>query len=154
MRKWILLLAYFLLSWTAWAGPKEEIEASYSKMNQAARYKFIEGMLGARLADFEAFDPKGKRINLRFEKRQLAGLLSRALKIQAETRVLKVQERGEDMEAEVQETLQVSLAQTPESPVQELVVLSHSKDLWVRTPERWRLKSSHVVEQSIKPAAK
>ncbi len=131
------------------ADNRSEIEALYEKSNAAAQYKFLEGMLSPRTADFRGFDLKGKPINVRLETQQLSALLRRATSVKAETKVLSFQVSGVSARVRIEDKLTMSLAEAPEAPVKTLVFNSSSEDQWLKTGGSWRLKESRVLSQSL-----
>ncbi|MHB2016717.1 MAG: hypothetical protein ACYCW6_07195 [Candidatus Xenobia bacterium] len=133
---------------------QQAIRAAYDRCQEAAELRFVEGMLSDRTPDFQAQDPRGKPLNLRFERRRLRSMLNRALTVHDSTHIDNFScSDGKHAMCHIRDDFEL-LMPAPDNSFLHYTIHSVCEDNWLLTSEGWRLRKTRIVQQTVekKPA--
>jgi hypothetical protein len=159
MLRKLLLIGLILLPCTLLAsaqddednGPEAKVKQAYEATCLAASRMFVDGILSVRAMDFEAFDAKGHRVDGPFERTRYRNLFERALSVKKKAIVSNFKLLNpKSAQCEVHE---IDVFEIEEPRVKEpstWTLDSRSKDSWALVDGKWKLKQSHILDQTFK----
>lgn len=144
-----------LLSASAFAGPRESIEAAYQRTYQAAALKYLYGMQAHRAATFRAYDADGLEVDLEKEQLWLRGYLRQAIEVKEDGRLLSFRQLdARTVDCTVLDTIEF-LRLTDSTKRTKVItrVVTRSKDRWRLTADGWKQTECRLVKQTVHDTA-
>lgn len=127
---------------------RDENESLYRKCYEAARLKFLDGMLAPRSPEFKAFGADEQEINILGERAMLQAPLTSAMSVE-ETGGLRslTQVKGDQVICRVVDRFEVVQFDVATRQTQRLVIITESGDMWVLTPRGWKQVECRIRRQ-------
>ena len=131
------------------ASDRRELELAYLKVERAAAYKYIDGMLSYRDFGFQAHRHDGKRVDLAKERALLESAIGQAIQVEDAITLESLRPEGQLIRCRVVEKLTLRYpprnllgewrgASRALEPERTIVWTSQGDDFWQRSERGWR----------------
>jgi hypothetical protein len=149
----ILILWWLLVSpcLAAPASVEEQIKDAYQATCEAARLMYVDGLFSNRAPDHVVYDPKGTRVPFSLsEEARYQNLFDRSLSVTKRATVFAFKQLSPTTaQCEVHEVDIFEVIEPRRQEPVHLVIDSSTRDDWVLLDGKWKIKTSHVLKQTI-----
>jgi hypothetical protein len=130
------------------ASPQTAIQLQYDKMCQAARHRFLDGILSVRAPSYVAYNALGHAMGRQQELENLGGALKKAASVDEAVKILDCRMVGAtEAQLTVHDLMQFLWPGDLAAGRAPIMVETLSRDTWVYGTGGWRLQTSRILSQ-------
>lgn len=127
---------------------RKEITAAYARAGEAARLKFLPGLLGNRGSGYRLFSPNGE-VDVAAERLRFRELLAPATQVRFDTKILQGLQTGDSIQCVVSQVMQFERPDPATNELFTLAVHTRATEKWTRVRSGWRLTETRVHSQDL-----
>jgi len=143
-----VLVAFLVLQGGA-KGIQREIQARYDALDQAFRMRNSSVLDTFMTDDFTSDSPDGKKLDRASALSSFKGLLAGAQHAKWPRKIVRLRVEGSDFIATVTGNFDGEFG-GPGGKAHRMELASTVEDTWMRTPEGWRIRRSHMIQLIMK----
>ncbi|MBT9582526.1 hypothetical protein IV102_04200 [bacterium] len=151
MKRLLLVLA---LANGALADDRIQIEQAYRRSHRAMALKYIDGVFSIQSTHYKLIDPEGVQLDQAVQRGRLEHMLSTALKVEEESKILTFRHSGKRAHCQVRYCTRLRRIDASSQKPMVIQIDTVCEDDWSKAGKDWLLdltKVTHQESHKVKP---